>query len=197
MAPGMIFRIWNTLFVCRNCETGVVVRLETEREQSANDLINWEGHPRKCGFKVVEVHPKPQRITAPEHVPDAMARDYKEAMDSLRRGKWTSAGIMFRRVLERSTLELEPDGEDFSKKTLRERIDALAEQYAITPAMKEWAHIIRLEGNEAAHGATFDEPSTKQLQEFTELFLIYAFTLPARVAEARQGAEGNEPSDSS
>lgn len=118
-------------------------------------------------------------------------------MDSLRRGKWTSAGIMFRRVLERSTLKLEPDGEDFSNKRLRDRIDVLAEKYAITPAMKEWAHIIRDEGNEAAHGASFDEPSAKQLQEFTELFLIYGFTLPERVkARAPAETKGKEPSDS-
>ena len=67
---------------------------------------------------------------------------------------------------------------------LLNRIDVLEAKHAITPAMKDWAHLIRLDGNEATHGDNFDENSGTQIQSFTELFLIYAFTLPTRVAEA-------------
>lgn len=55
--------------------------------------------------------------------------------------------------------------------------------------MRDWAEIIRLEGNTAAHGeeefgeSEFTRENANQLSLFTELFLIYAFTLPARVKE--------------
>lgn len=58
--------------------------------------------------------------------------------------------------------------------------------------------MIRLEGNEAAHEEEqFTQEKATPMKEFTELFLLYAFTLPARVAGARQKDDGNEPSDSS
>ncbi len=69
---------------------------------------------------------------------------------------------------------------------LVKRIDALAKRHEITPAMKSLAHIIRLQGNKAAHEETFDEMSAKQIQSFAELFLLYTFTLPERVKLAHE-----------
>lgn len=50
--------------------------------------------------------------------------------------------------------------------------------------MQEWAHAIRLDGNEAAHEEEpFDKETCEALKSFTELFLMYAFTLPGMLAE--------------
>ena len=67
---------------------------------------------------------------------------------------------------------------------LVQRIDELNERRLITPAMKDWAHAIRLEGNDATHeeDEDFSEHQAIWMKEFTELFLIYSFTLPARIA---------------
>ena len=175
--------IWNCLFMCRNCWDGIVVKLQ-KRAGYKPSPSTCHGDPRHYGFDLLELHPKPPKTDAPEHVPNKIAQNYEEAMDNLQRQNWTSAGIMFRKVLERSTLELAPDGTDFGQMSLFKRIDALAERHAITPAMQEWAHIIRDRGNEAAH-EEFDKASAKQIQGFTEIFLIYAFTLPTRVEQAQ------------
>jgi len=68
----------------------------------------------------------------------------------------------------------------------------------LTPAMAEWADFLRDEGNEATHEEEeeFTPEQAKQMQEFTELFLTYAFTLPGRVAAAQEKAEGNKSSGS-
>lgn len=191
-------KVWNTLFVCRNCREGVVIKLENKK--------GYRSHPGECtgdpcdqGYVMLKVHPKPLEISAPEHVPDAMARDYKEASDSLQRGKSTSAGMMFRKVLQRATTEIGPDSNTFKKKGLKARIESLAKLHLLTPAMAEWADFLRDEGNDATHEEEeeFTQPQAQQMQEFTELFLLYAFTLPGRVAEAREKTEDNEPSDSS
>ena len=142
------------------------------------------------------MHPKPLEITAPEHVPPAMARDYREAMDNLRRGNFTSAGMMFRKVLQRATSAIGPKSNTFKQKGLKARIKSLATQHLLTPAMAEWADFLRDEGDEATHEEeeTFTPKQAQQMQDFTELLLLYGFTLPKRVA-AQTPAEtaGDEP----
>ena len=61
--------------------------------------------------------------------------------------------------------------------------------------MKEWADQIISDGNEAAHGEdeTFTREDAEQIKEFTELFLIYAFTLPERVRQAKPAEQEGEP----
>ena len=90
---------------------------------------------------------------------------------------------MFRKALDVATKVLEPDPE-IGK--LFHRIEALARDGRITSDMKDWAHEIRDVGNDAVHEAEpFSEKDTKDLQRFTELFLMYAFTLPGMLAERR------------
>ncbi len=178
--------VWNTLFVCRRCREGVVAQLETFRDKppSAHDAVLTSAE-----FYLTKVHPKPQPVAVPEHLPELIARDYKEAADSLRRRSFTLAGMGFRKVLLRATTALAAGTEiTFTKReNLKSRIDKLAHYHLITPAMREWAHQIRDDGNEANHeeDEVFDQPDAEQMQAFTELFLIYAFTLPERVKRAR------------
>ena len=89
---------WNTFWMCRKCQEGVVVKLK--RVRRGGDPGQCQGDPTDRSFTIVEIHPKPPPIEAPEHVPDAIAEDYAEAMDNLRRENWNSAGVMIRRVLE-------------------------------------------------------------------------------------------------
>ena len=77
---------------------------------------------------------------------------------------------------------------------LVERINTLDQKRLITPAMKDWAHKIRLDGNEATHEEDddFSDDQAKLMKEFAELFLIYSFTLPARIAASNKetGSDG-------
>ena len=184
---GAVKSTWNTLFVCRRCTEGVVAQLETFRDTppSAHDVVLTTAE-----FQLMKVRPKPQPVAVPEHLPELIARDYKEAADSLRRQKFTSADMMFRKVLQRATTALATTAEPkitVQGLKLHARIDTLAYHQLITPAMREWAHLIRLDGNEANHeeDVVFEQSDAEQIQAFTELFLIYAFTLPERVKLAR------------
>ncbi|MGN7614324.1 DUF4145 domain-containing protein, partial [Magnetococcales bacterium HHB-1] len=52
----------------------------------------------------------------------------------------------------------------------------------------EWAHTIRMIGNEAAHEITkVSLQDAKAIFYFLEIFLTYLFTLPAKM-EARRGS---------
>jgi hypothetical protein len=61
---------------------------------------------------------------------------------------------MCRKVLDIATRDL-----SFDPGVPPERIDRLAADHQITPAMQEWAHIIRLDGNDAVHDDVFYEPA--------------------------------------
>ncbi len=86
---------------------------------------------------------------------------------------------MFRKSLEASLKAIGSGG----RASLEKRINDLPLETGVTPAMKEWAHQIRVLGNDAAHE---EDPFTREdadaLQAFTELFLTYAFTLPGMMA---------------
>ena len=171
--------VWNTFLQCRGCWKGVV--LEVIRNNPRGPLKPSDATGSLfSSFTPIEIYPKQASIFAPEHVPDRIAKNYTEACDSLRRQSFTSAVMMFRKVLERSTRELAPKGATISD-NLFKRIEELAQQNAITEAMRDWAHVIRLDGNEAVHDEDPDKDAATQIQQFTELFLLYCFTLPERV----------------
>ena len=86
-----------------------------------------------------------------------------------------SAGMMFRKTLEIALKTIRPTDTG----SLKTRIDNAADAGAITKDLAEWAHRIRLDGNEAAHEEEpFSSAEIQELQRFTELVLLYMFTLP-------------------
>lgn len=145
------------------------------------------------GILLLEVTPRPNIAEAPEHVPQLVAQHYLDAMENLQRGKWTPAAAMFRKTLETALKVFAPEVEAWM---LEKRIDKLHCEGRITPAIRDWAHELRLDGNEALHDtAPADEDLAKQMQGLTEYILTYLFTLPEKVRqrrEARRAAEGKQ-----
>ena len=73
-------------------------------------------------------------------------------MDNIRRQNWVSAGMMLRKVLQPATTTLASDnGLGFQGVRLEPHIAKLADQHCITPAMREWADIVRVDGNVGTH----------------------------------------------
>ena len=96
---------------------------------------------------------------------------------------------MFRKALDTGLKSKFPDIEG----PLHKRIAKAAEQHELTPALAEWAHQVRLGGNEAVHG---EEPlsgkDARALYTFTGLVLRYLFTLPGMLEEARSEQDANK-----
>ena len=175
--------MWTTCFVCRKCLEGVVVKLGN-REYHGVLLRDFPGELHNYGFEILEIHPKPNQPEVPPHLPTEIVADFKEAQDSLKRGNYNSAGMMFRRTLENATAKMMCKVEG---KTLFERIQILREGHKITEAMGDWANVIRRGGNAAAHEQErYDENSATEIGIFTRMFLIYAFTLPKQVEISRR-----------
>ena len=186
-ATGTGHASWNTLFVCRNCEDGIVAKFYTN--STLSDPKDFPGDPRAAGFTLVAVHPSPTQPEAPPHVSSDLAEDYVEGLDNLRGKRFKSAGMMFRRVLDMATKSLAPEKKDLK---LYRRIVHLEKEGKITAELRGLADRIRMDGNDANHEEEFDDTKVAQLQEFTHLFLFYTFSLPKLVELAQEKAPENE-----
>ena len=93
--------------------------------------------------------------------------------------------ILCRRVLDISTKKLL--GDEAGKESLSQRIQMIYKKGLITEQMKEWAHIVRIDANKAVHtDEVFTPIEASQILSFIEMFLVYAFTLPAMVEARRE-----------
>ena len=166
---------YNVMIECPGCSKALVVDMASYVFH-APDQIN--GEVTQPSFRVMSFHILDSDV--PEHLDPGVADDYKEAVNNLNSGSYTSAGIMFRRVLEQATLVLD---QSLQADSLYVRIKKLAEASTISEELRESADIIRLQGNTAAHESreNFTEVQARHLQEFAELFLTYTFTLPAKI----------------
>lgn len=174
-APGMS-DLFHVFMVCGVCSKAVVV------EMRGNGFDRWLLHGDPRSAEVVRVFPPLPTLAAPMHLPDNIRSFFLQGLDNHRRHHFDAAGTMFRKALDAALRRLHPDG----KGTLQKRIEALPAELGVTPAMKAWAHEIRDLGNDAAHeDGPFTAEKSATLHVFTDLFLTYAFTLPAML-EARK-----------
>ena len=89
---------------------------------------------------------------------------------------------MFRKTLDTSLKNKFPD----LTGPLHQRIKEAEKQQKLTPELAARAHKIRLDGNDASHEETaFSEEGAQQLADFTKLVLLYLFTLPGMLTQAR------------
>ncbi len=182
---------WDTLASCGQCNRGVLAT-----------FLSGNGHkPSEClqnGWTDLlsspYLSPAPPDTGAPKHTPPNVAHFYRQGMENLG-GNWDAAGMTFRKALDVGLKFKFPEDSNVS---LFERIKRASKRHDLTPELAEWAHQIRLDGNDAAHEEEpFSEEDAARLQIFTSLVFQYLFTLPGMMQEAR-GAEistGGQPAD--
>ena len=171
---------------CRNCLEVVIVAGEVTGEIGASS-----GNICDCGIEVYLVVPQPSEPLAPPDTPNDVAKPFIDGLTALSVGLIASAGNSFRTTLERATFhllkKLETVPDEHANKRLYGRIKFLRDHSLITPSLYEWAHIIRDLGNMGTHGdVEFSKDQAVELKNFTEQFLTYVFTMPARVEKVRR-----------
>jgi len=142
------------------------------------------------GWVLNSFSPRREPPEIPPHLPEAVEIFYRQAGEnSIRRGMTDAAVLMCRRAIEAAAVDFgETEG------PLAKRLRRLAERGVLTAAMADWAHHIRVIGNEAAHGEPLadaphaDDIATETL-DFTRLLLMYLYTLPGMIQAARKPAD--------
>ena len=173
---------------CLGCGEGLAAVVDN----FSRNVQHWcNGQANDLG-KILRTYPAAAAHKAPADVPPEVQTAYLSGLDNLGRPNGTNtAAIMFRRAIEVAVKKLDPGAPKGAN--LRARIDRLADDIA-TPAMKDWAHHVRLEANDAAHEPEeFTKDEAKELGTFAELFLTYAYTLPKMLERAKPPAAAAAP----
>jgi len=145
-------------------------------------MVFWSGGGRLHDYKQV---PWPLNSTRwPEHWPDEIGRYWLQAQRSIESENWDAAALM-----ARSSLQLLLRHENAEGGNLMKEIDDLAKKGFIPPIVKEWAHELRVLGNEAAHplpGAKgITEKDARQMVRFLGVVLTLLQDLPADIKKYR------------
>ncbi len=169
-----------TSFYCGNCYGGYIAEILSK---SGSSVHSTKGNIQNNeSFLIEKGYPLPKNISTPKYLPKNINTFFLQAMSSLQSKNFDASSIMSRKVLEVAVKTLNPNGEG----SLYKRIEQLSELGKITVELKEWAHIIRDNGNDAVHE---EEPVTPEFAEellsFSEMFLMYTFTMPGMVASRR------------
>jgi Domain of unknown function (DUF4145) len=128
-----------------------------------------------------------------EAVPPAIREDFAEAL----RCRWVKAYkatvTMCRRAIQSSVLDL-----GATDKKLVEQIDELAKKGKLTESLRDYAHEVRLTGNDGAHP---DKDGLKDVSEkdaddiiaFTRHFFDNVYVTPARLAARKPKTGSAQP----
>jgi len=171
------------LAICGVCNRGITAKsLQKDAERDHANLASFNIDYPNTQFEILEIWPT-VNPSAPDGVPPNIASFFAQGAENFRAARWDAAGAMFRKTLDVATKQVAPE---LAKKSLFDRIDQMAKDSILTPAMRDWSHEIRLDGNGAVHD---DEPETEPdalaAYKFTEAFLNYAYSLPQLVSNNR------------
>jgi hypothetical protein len=125
-------------------------------------------------------------------LPEPVSRSLEQAHRSFSTASYDACALMCRRALEAVCKNLSASGNN-----LAQRISDLKVKGHIDEKLHQWAHGVRLLGNEAAHDV--ETPVTQEdacdILDLTEAVLLYAFTLEKKFqafqARRSKRQEGN------
>jgi hypothetical protein len=165
---------------CEGCGEAIVARVSSSPNSVQHWMIGNAGSPGN----ITDWYPQSAASESPADVPAKVSTAFLSGVDNLgRKGGANAAGAMFRRSIELAARSIDPNAP--AGINLKQRIERLPDT-VVTPAMKDWAQHIRLEGNDAVHGPDeYTDQDANELRSFAELFLTYSFTLPEMLKKAK------------
>jgi hypothetical protein len=154
--------------LCRRCESPFLVK------QSIYEI------PGECETVTSEevLYPVASRL-ALEGVLEPVRRAYDQALRCYSTSSFDASALMCRRCLEALCKAL-----GATNGPLQAKLESLFKQQVIDSRLIEWAHGIRVVGNEAAHDteAELSKEDARDSLDFTEALLMYVFALNNRFA---------------
>src|SRR5260370_13990863 len=165
--------------------------ISAARCQSCKNFVLVDG-VRPAGNQAcqsVTVYPfgKANEIVDAE-VPASVSEDFKEALRCHFIRAHRAVVVMCRRAIQQSAIELKANG---SK--LINQIDDLFRNGKITESLKDFAHEVRLTGNDGAHPdkdglSDVTEIDANEIIEFTREYLHHVYVMPAKLAARKAPA---------
>ncbi|WP_034808413.1 MULTISPECIES: DUF4145 domain-containing protein [Enterobacteriaceae] len=177
-------------FLCRSCGNPVSANVGSPYNRNPMDYVRQNSDdslPGSFDFDLIDYFPKEATHSAPDNCPERASKFFIESMDNLKRGNYETSVMLCRKVIDIATRTIL--GEESGKERLSQRISMLSAKGKITEQMKDWAHIVRIDSNGAVHSdEEFTQYEAEEMIGFTEVFLIYSFSLPEMVKIKQQAA---------
>jgi len=168
--------------LCRRCNQPFLVRQSVRGVPAEFETITEE----------TVLYPSESKLL-PEELPESVKTAYDQAAHSLHASLFEPCVLMCRKCLEGVCKVLDAKGRDLSI-----RLRRLHDAGHIDCRLLNWAHQVRLIGNEAGHDT--DAPVTREdardVFDFTEAILIYVFSLTKRfesLQKRRTRAQAAQP----
>lgn len=186
---------YDVSFMCRSCHNSGIAVVRSNASYgpliTANGRVSGMSIPSDDPkFVLLGIIPKVNNNTAPENTPERAAKFFIESKDDFQRGRYETCVMNCRKVMDIATKVLM--GDEAKDEKLSKRITMLFSQGKITEQMKDWAHIVRIDSNGAIHSdEEFTKEETKQILGFTEVFLMYSFTLPEMIKKRQEEKDSN------
>ncbi len=171
--------------VCCKCKEPALIEAKVFRNEWEIFRTHVEDRElyRIRNFQIIRVFPNPKKPYSHPSIPEKIRELFADVQELLRQRRNPALIIgACRSILDVATKEL-----GAKEGSLYERIEELYKSHVITKPLKDWAHILRRYGNKAIHEIEADYKEAEELVEFTKLFLIMTFELPARIEEKRSG----------
>jgi len=130
----------------------------------------------------------------PKSWPEPIGRFWLQAHRSCSDESWDAAAVMARSAVQAAMQDQGAQGG-----SLYAEINDLAGRGALPPHMKDWAHEIRLLGNESAHPhADRGKPApgdVRDILRFLDFLFEYLYTLPGEIERYRERRNGQTNAD--
>lgn len=127
--------------------------------------------------RILATYPSSRRYDDSPHYPDKLRQVFVEVQEDERANR-SPARII---TTCRSVLEVALHDLGYKSGNLLARIDKAREDGVLTEGMRQWAHRVRIQGNEATHELIADGKEATELVAFLRLFMEVAFVLPKRI----------------
>lgn len=186
---------------CPECE-GLISLVVRGRDDVLRPILSEEvdendwGH-HQADLKLADYFPKPAALGLGKTIPAEIRRVLPDLIEDVNRRRNPVGSLtLCRSILEVALRELEKvHGLGSNKRSnIVTRVDRLKEAGVITSALAEWAHEIRLDGNQSAHELRGELALARAYSDFLLQFLDVAFELPRRIQILKAGKAGRAAS---
>ena len=166
--PSCVF----SLLSCSKCGSPILVRQTNVGNMAEGD--KWDTPQLVFPTSDLRVNPK-----APHDIREA----FDEACNCYRASAFTASAIMCRKTLEGICA-----AHGVSERTLATSLKKMHERSLIDDRLFEWSDLMRVAGNEAAHGVglSIDQADAKDILEFTNAIMDYLFSFRDRFEEFKK-----------
>jgi len=162
------FNVWS-LYLCPVCENETLIKRGGNSEDVDMETMS---------FNIVETVIYPQMTISNDSIPKKVRNSFEAAL-RIKNIEGTLCAIGIRRTLEMMCKDKNASGKDLFRK-----LQSLANNGTLPPIINDMATLLRVLGNEAAHGndVEFTDDVIDSMINFTHAILDYVYILPDKLS---------------